>query len=122
MFPKRKYNKDISQNAQYLALFRSPSDRKQIGFIAERMFDKNRVHFMNAYYKETGKPYGYLLVNNKPSTPPDTQTPLLTFYAWKTERRRGCLVTDFQDVIVSLLALVFKKYIAFILLYFGLCQ
>ena len=59
MFPKGKYNTDISRNTQYLALFRSPSDRKQIGIIAERMFEKNKVHFMNAYYKETEKPYGY---------------------------------------------------------------
>ena len=66
MFPKGKYNTDISRNAQYLALFRSPSDRKQIGIIGERMFDKKRVHFMNAYYKETEKPFGYLLVDNKP--------------------------------------------------------
>ena len=61
LFPKEKYNTDISRNAQYLALFRSPSDRKQ------------GVHFMNAYYKETEKPYGYLLVDNKPGTPPDNQ-------------------------------------------------
>ena len=69
MFPKGKYNTDISRNAQYLALFRSPSDWKQIGI----MFDKNRVHFMNAYYKETEKPFGYLLVDNKPDTPADKQ-------------------------------------------------
>ena len=37
------------------------------------MFDKNRVHFMNAYYKETEKPFGYLLVDNKPDTPADKQ-------------------------------------------------
>ena len=37
------------------------------------MFDKNRVHFMHAYYKETEKPYGYLLVDKKPGTPPDNQ-------------------------------------------------
>ena len=73
MFPKGKYNTDISRNAQYLALSRSPSDRKQIGIIGERMFDKNRVHFMSAYYKETEKPYGYLLVDNKPGTPADKQ-------------------------------------------------
>ena len=42
MFPKGKFNTDISRNAQYMALFRSPSDRKQIGIIAERMFGKNR--------------------------------------------------------------------------------
>ena len=71
MLPKGKYNTDISRNAQYLALFRSLCDRKQIGIIAERMFDKNRVHFMNAYYKETEKPYGYLLVDNKPDIPAD---------------------------------------------------
>ena len=73
MFPKGKYNTDISRNAQYLALFRSPGHRKQIGIIGERMFDKNRVHFINAYYKETEKPYGYLLVDNKPGTPADNQ-------------------------------------------------
>ena len=73
MFPKGKYNTDISRNALYLALFRSPSDRKQIGIIGERMFDKNRVHFMNAYYKETEKSFGYLLVDNKPDTPADKQ-------------------------------------------------
>jgi hypothetical protein len=73
MFPKGKFNTDISRNAQYLALFRSPSDRKQIGIVGERMFDKNRVHFMNAYYKETEKPFEYLLVDNKPDTPADKQ-------------------------------------------------
>ena len=73
MFPKGKFNTDISRNAQYLALFRSPSDRKQIGVVGERMFDKNRVHFMNAYYKQTEKPFGYLVVDNKPDTPADKQ-------------------------------------------------
>ena len=48
IFPKGKFNTDISRNAQYMALFRSPSDRKQIGIIAERMFDKNRQRFMSA--------------------------------------------------------------------------
>lgn len=36
-FPKGKFNTDISQNAQYMALFRSPNDRKQIGFMAGRV-------------------------------------------------------------------------------------
>ena len=81
MFPKGKYNTDISRNAQYLALFRSPSDRKQIGIIAERMFDKHRVHFMNAYYKEIEKPFGYLLVDNKPDTPADKK--ILADLFWK---------------------------------------
>ena len=31
------------------------------------------LHFMNAYYKEIEKPFGYLLVDNKPDTPADQQ-------------------------------------------------
>ena len=60
----------------------SSSDQKQIGIIAERMFDKNRVHFMNAYYKETEKPCGYLLVDNKSGTPPDNQILADLFGEW----------------------------------------
>ena len=56
MFPKGKYNTDM-------ALFKSHSDRKQIGIIEERMFEKNIIHFMSAYYKETEKPFGYLLAH-----------------------------------------------------------
>ena len=73
-FPKGNILRiSIDRIAQYLALFRSPSDRKQIGITGERKFDKNRVHFINAYYKETEKPFGYLLVDNKPHTPADKQ-------------------------------------------------
>ena len=42
MFPKGKFNTDISRNAQYLTLFRSPSDGKQIDMVAERIFAKDR--------------------------------------------------------------------------------
>ena len=55
MFQRGKYNTDISRNAQYLVLFRSPSDRKQIGIVAERIFTKDRKNFMSAYVKETEK-------------------------------------------------------------------
>ena len=73
MFPKGKFNTDISRNAQYMALFRSPSDRKQIGIIAERMFDKNRPRFMSGYFQETERAFGYIFVDNRPDTPSDKQ-------------------------------------------------
>lgn len=73
MFPIGKFNTDISRNEQYMALFRSPSDRKQIGIIAERMFDKHRSRFMSAYVKETEQPFGYILVDNRPETSSDKQ-------------------------------------------------
>ena len=34
-FPKGKYNTSISLNAQYMALFRCPADRRQIGILAD---------------------------------------------------------------------------------------
>ena len=72
MFPKGKFNTDISRNAQYMALFRSASDRKQIGIIAERMFDKNRPRFMSAYFKKRKERLVIsVFVNNRPDTPSD---------------------------------------------------
>ena len=73
MFPKGKYNTDISRNAQYLVLFRSPSDRKQINMIAERIFAENRFKFMQVYSQATSVPYGYVLIDNHPRTAPENQ-------------------------------------------------
>jgi len=73
MFPKGKYNTDISRNAQYLVLFRSPSDRKQVNIIAERIFAKDRSRFMQVYTKATQVPYGYVLIDNQPCTAPEYQ-------------------------------------------------
>ena len=73
LFPRGKFNTDISRNAQYLVLFRSPSDRKQINIIAERIFAKDRPKFMQAYTQETSKPYGYVLIDNQPKTSPEHQ-------------------------------------------------
>jgi len=73
MFPKGKYNTDISRNAQYLVLFRSPNDRKQVDIIAERIFAKDRPQFMQVYSKATQMPYGYVLIDNQPCTAPEYQ-------------------------------------------------
>ena len=73
MFPKGKFNTDISRNAQYMVLFRSPSDRKQMDIIAERIFAKDKSNFMSAYVNATEKPYGYLLIDNQTKTPSDKQ-------------------------------------------------
>ena len=73
MFPKGKYNTDINRNAQYVVLFRSPSDRKQIDIFAERTFAKDRKNFMSAYAKETAKPYGYVMIDNQPKTTSEKQ-------------------------------------------------
>ena len=73
MFPKGKYNTDISRNATYKVLFRSPGDRKQIDIMAEQTFAKDRPRFMQAYSQETDRPYGYLVVDNHPRTASEHQ-------------------------------------------------
>ena len=73
MFPKGKYNTDISRNATYKVLFRSPGDRKQIDIMAEQTFAKDRPRFMQAYSQETDRPYGYIVVDNHPRTTSEHQ-------------------------------------------------
>ena len=68
LFPKGKYNTDISRNALYKVLFRSPGDRKQIDIMAEQTFAKHRPQFMKAYTQETETPHGYIIVDNHPRT------------------------------------------------------
>ena len=73
MSPKGKFSTDITRKAQYMVLFRSPSDRKQIDIIAERIFAKDRPNFMSVYGSVTAKPYGYILIDNQPKTTSDKQ-------------------------------------------------
>ena len=95
MFPKGRYNTDISRNAQYLVLFRSPSDRKQINTIADRIFAENRFKFMQIYSKATSVPYGYVLIDNHPSTAPEDQVVTNVFGTC----RRHPLQTTESDVV-----------------------
>ena len=54
-FPKGKHNTSISRNAQYITLFRCPADRRQIGIMAERIFDKQKSLLMSIYNDVTIK-------------------------------------------------------------------
>ena len=67
-FSKGKHNTSISRNAQYIALFGCPADRRQIGLMAERIFDEQKSLFMSIYNDVTIKPYSYVLVDNKADT------------------------------------------------------
>ena len=91
MFPKGRSNTDISRNAQYLVLFRSPSDRKQVTMIADRIFADDRSKFMQVYSKATQVPYGYVLIDNHPCTAPEDQVVTDVFGAC---RRHPILVDE----------------------------
>ena len=44
------------------------TDRRQIGIMVNRIFDKNRPAFMNIYNSITSQPYFYVIVDNKADT------------------------------------------------------
>ena len=67
-FLKGKHNTSISRNAQYMVLFRCPSDRRHIGIMVERIFDKQKSLFMDIYNEITVKPYSNVLIENKADT------------------------------------------------------
>ena len=48
--------------------FKCPADRRQIGIMAERIFDKQKPLFMEIYNEITVKPYSYILIDNKADT------------------------------------------------------
>ena len=68
-FLKGKYNTSISRNAQYMALFRCPADRRQIGIMADRIFDKNKPALLEIYNNIASKSYSFFIVDNIADTP-----------------------------------------------------
>ena len=53
VFPKGKHNTSISRNAQYMAFVRCPAERRQIGIMAEGIFDKQKPLFMEIHNEIT---------------------------------------------------------------------
>ena len=68
VFPKGKHNTSISRDAQYMVFFRCPAGRRQIGIMAERIFDKQKSLFIEIYNEITVKPFSYVLIDNKADT------------------------------------------------------
>ena len=100
MFPKGKFNTDISRNALYKVLFRSPGDRKQIDIMAEQTFAKDRANFMKAYTKETEKPFGYIILDNHPRTSNEHQVVANVFencYTYPYITKTDSLSTQSKD-------------------------
>ena len=63
--------RNISLNAHYLIIFKSPRDSSQITHLAKQMYPGHVKFMQEAYIDATAKPYGYLLCDLKPETPED---------------------------------------------------
>jgi hypothetical protein len=68
IFHQDKEMRNISLNAHYIVLFKSPRDKQQISMLA-RQVDPGRVQeFMRSYEDATSRPHGYLMLDLKPTT------------------------------------------------------
>jgi hypothetical protein len=68
IFHQGKEMRNISLNAHYIVLFKSPRDKQKISMLA-RQVDPGRVQkFMRSYEDATSRPHGYLMLDLKPTT------------------------------------------------------
>ena len=56
-------------NTQYLVLFNNPIDRLQLATLAKRIYPTTSAVFVKKFEEATSRPYGYLDVDLKSSTP-----------------------------------------------------
>ena len=70
-FSKGKENRTMSINSQYMVLFKNPRDQVVPSIFARQMYPNNPKKFMNKYIEGTRRPYGYLFIDFKQTTPED---------------------------------------------------
>ena len=60
--------RNISLNAQYIVLLKSPKDKQQISMLARQVNPGKVQEFMRGYEDATSRPHGYLMLttNNDP--------------------------------------------------------
>ncbi|CAC5401453.1 unnamed protein product [Mytilus coruscus] len=64
------FSKDPTQrrNCHYLVLFNNPVDKQQIMTLSRQMYPGKGPYFIGKFEESTSKPYGYLLLDLKPTT------------------------------------------------------
>ena len=68
IFHQGKEMRNISLNAHYIVLFKSPRDKQQISMLARQVNPGRVQEFMRSYVDATSRPHGYLLLDLKPIT------------------------------------------------------
>ncbi|CAC5404600.1 unnamed protein product [Mytilus coruscus] len=65
------FSKDPTQrrNCHYLVLFNNPVDKQQIMTLGRQMYPGKGPYFLEKFEESTSQPFGYLLLDLKPTTP-----------------------------------------------------
>lgn len=66
IFQRGKVGRTCSLNTQYFILFRQQRDMQQILCLGKQIFLGRSSFFMDAFYKATNEPFGYLLIDINP--------------------------------------------------------
>ena len=69
LFHQEKGSRSIILNSHYLILFKNPRDELQILTLAKQMYPGHIDFFINRYEEAVQRPFGYLLVDLKATTP-----------------------------------------------------
>ena len=70
LFHQGKGNRSITPlNSHYLVLFKNPRDKLQILTLAKQMYPSETAWFIKEYEEAVRRPYGYLFVDLRPTTP-----------------------------------------------------
>ena len=69
LFHQGKGNRSISLNSHYLVLFKNPRNKLQILTLAKQMYPSETAWFIKEYEEAVRRPYGYLFVDLRPTTP-----------------------------------------------------
>jgi hypothetical protein len=67
IFHQGKEMRNISLNAHYIVLFKSPRDKQQISMLARQINPGRVQEFMRSYEDATSRPHGYLMLDLKPT-------------------------------------------------------
>jgi hypothetical protein len=68
IFYQGKEMRNISLNAHYIVLFKSPRDKQQISMLARQVNPGKVQEFMRSYEDVTSRPHGYLVLDLKPTS------------------------------------------------------
>ena len=68
IFHQGKELRNISLNAHYMVLFKSPRDSSQINHLAKQMHPGHVKYMQEAFNDATARPHGYLFCDLKPQT------------------------------------------------------
>ena len=69
LFHQGKGNRSINLNSHYLVLFKNPRGKLQILTLAKQMYPSETAWFIKEYEEAVRRPYGYLFVDLRPTTP-----------------------------------------------------